>query len=180
MKTITEKQTVEKVYNNLCSLNKGVKQAFSSIKKEMDGHLDSINQNTNEIQSCYEYLTELDSKMDLLNERLDDMELLLKPEMKFSEDINLSLREQEVFMILYANEEPLTAIEVSRRLGFTVEMVERYLNTILTKGVPILKNFNEGQVFLSLDLKFKDLQARKNILNIDEGISQQLLNEKMI
>lgn len=146
----------------------------------MDGHLDSINQNTNEIQTCYEYLTELDSKIEKINSRLDSFELFLNPETNYPENIKLSLREQEVFMILYAVEEPSTAIDISRRLGFTVEMVERYVNNIIKKGVPILKNFTNGQVFFSLDLKFKDVQARKNILNIDEGISHQLLNEKAI
>lgn len=161
-------------------MNVGVKKAFSAVKDELDQHLDSINQNTNEIQSCYEYLAELDQKLEKLNERLDDLQFTITPETEAQYDISLSHREQEVFMVLYTEEDPITSREISRRLGLTVEMVDQYLQTMAAKGIPLLRTFVNNKVYQSLDLKFKDLQARKNVLRINESISQQLLNEKAI
>lgn len=161
-------------------MNGGIKQAFSHVKDEMDHHLDSINQNTNEIQSCYEYLAELDAKIDKLSERFDDIQLSLSPEEVSYDNISLTHREQEVFMVLYTVEDPITSAEIGRRLGLTVEMVERYLANVLGRGIPILKTFVSGKVYHSLDLKFKQLQARQNVLNISQQLSVQLLEEDAI
>jgi len=162
-------------------MNVGVKHAFTKVKAEMDQHLDSINQNTNEVQSCYEYLAELDAKIEKLGERVDELQFALVPEQQEpAYDIVLTHREQEVFMVLYTCEDPVTGLEVARRLGLTVEMVDQYLGNISAKGVPILRTFANGKVYHSLDLKFKDLQARKNVLRINEALSHQLLTDKVI
>ena len=44
---------------------------FVKIKQEFLEHLDSINQNTNEIQANYEYLKEFETKLEKLRERID-------------------------------------------------------------------------------------------------------------
>ncbi len=159
-------------------MNVGVKRAFTAVKEEMNQHLDAINQNTNEVQACYEYLAELDAKIGKLSERLD--ELQLAPTHEETVVITLTHREQEVAMVLYAVEDPITSLEMAKRLGLTVEMVDRYLVNLAAKGVPILKTFVNGKVYHSLDLKFKELQARRNVLMISETISQQLLTDKAI
>lgn len=169
-----------KLYDSLVRMNAGVKQAFGSVKEEMDQHLDAINQNTNEIQSCYEYLAELDAKIEKLNERLDELQFAFSPVEEERIEISLTHREQEVFMVLYTAEDPVTSLEIARRLGLTVEMVDRYLGAVSVKGVPILRSYANGKVYHSVDLKFKDLQARRNVLRIDESISAQLLKEKVI
>ena len=46
-----------------------LKGVFSDVKEELEDHLTAINENTNEISANYEYLCEIDSKMDKLNER---------------------------------------------------------------------------------------------------------------
>ncbi len=163
---------------SLRRMNAGVKEAFGRVKEEMNQHLDAINQNTNEIQACYEYLAELDAKLDKMAERLDALQFSISSEQVPA--ITLTHREQEVFLVLYTREDPVTSVEVARRLGLTVEMVDQYLTSIVAKGVPLLRTFASGKVYHSLDLKFKDLQARKNVLGIGEAVSQQLLNEKAI
>ncbi len=161
-------------------MNSGVKQAFSKIKTEMDQHLDTINQNTNEIQACYEYLAELDAKLEKMNERLDEIQYRLEPSYQELERVHLTPREQEVFLVMYAVEDPITTADIARRLGLTIEMVEQYLTNISAQGVPVLKSFVNGKVYHSLDLKFKDLQARKNILQISDAVRAQVLVDKAI
>jgi len=171
---------MEQVQDSLRKMNLGVKQAFSAVKEEMTQHLETINQNTNEVQACYEYLAELDAKLEKLSERLDRMELATADDLPVAQNICLTHREQEVFMILYTAEDPVTALDVARRLGLTVEMVDSYLSNISAKGVPILRSFLSGKVYHSLDLKFKQLQAKKNVLKISESLSHQLLEDKAI
>ncbi len=166
--------------DSLRKMDAGVRKAFAAVKEEMNAHLETINQNTNEVQSCYEYLAELDAKLGKMAERLDELEFSLHPEQRFDDSVALTPREQEVFMVLYTADDPVTASEVGRRLGFTVEMVEQHLFSVMGKGVPILKTFVNGKVYHSLDLKFKDLQARRNVLHISETVSQQLLHDKAI
>jgi len=155
-----------------------VKKAFESIREELNVHLDTINQNTSEVQSIYDYLGELDSKIEKLSERIDEMQMFINPGYDTKFDVELTHREQEVFLVLYAETNKITAKDIARKLGFTDEMVNRYVYNLISKGIPILKHFVDNQLFLHLDLKFKDLQARKNILKIDESISKQLLSDK--
>ncbi len=143
-------------------------------------HLDSINQNTNEIESLYDYIADVDCKIEKLNERIDELFMFLKPIPKCDGlDLGLSHREQEVFIILYS-EDKVSLGAVAKRLGFTEEMVNRYVSSLTSKGIPVLRQFVGGDLFLYMDLKFKDLQAKKNVLKINESISKNLLSENPI
>jgi hypothetical protein len=158
----------------------GIKKAFFDVKEEMNVHLETINQNTSEIQAIYEYLNELDAKIEKLNERIDEIQMFVSPDEEDKFSIELTHREQEVFLILYSETGSIIAKDIGRKLGFTDEMVNRYIYNMISKGLPILRQFKDGEMHISLDLKFKDLQARKNVLKIDESISKQLLSDKAI
>lgn len=156
-------------------------QSFNQIREELDTHLDSINGNTNEIQNLFDYLSEVELKVNKLTERLDEVTLAMNPELKTAKfDIELSLREQEVFMCLYTSERPLTLIDVARRIGLTEDMINNILYKLITKGIPIIKSYRNESMFLQLDSGFKDLQARKNLLNIDEKITKEMSQQKLI
>ena len=161
-------------------MQNSIKKAFSEVKEEMNVHLETINQNTSEIQAIYEYLNELDAKIEKLNERIDEVQMFVTPveEDKFS--IELTHREQEVFLVLYAETSSITAKDIGRKLGFTDEMVNRYIYNMISKGLPILRQFKDNEMHISLDLKFKDLQMRKNVLKIDESVSKQLLSDRAL
>ena len=162
------------------TIEDGLRHAFESIKDEFNVHLDSINQNTSEIESLYEYIADVDSKIEKLNERIDELFMLVSPMAK-SEDFGVELthREQEVFVILYS-EDKISLKDAAKRLGFTEEMVNRYVSSLVSKGIPVLRQFIGSDLFLYMDLKFKDLQAKKNVLKINESISKNLLNENQV
>jgi DNA-binding NarL/FixJ family response regulator len=165
----------------LQSMQTSIKASFQAVKSELDTHLDSINQNTTELESVFEYLSEIDEKIEKLGQRLDELQLFINPEMspdKFK--VKLTLREQEVFMVLYAVQKQVTLKDIARRLGLTEEMVNNYVFNLISKGIPILKQFKNNQMFLYLDMKFKDLQARKNVLDINKSVSEQLTGDKAI
>jgi len=158
---------------------KGIKLAFEHVKQELDEHLDSINYGTREIQTIYDYLNELDAKIEKLNERIDELQIVVNPESENKTCINLTNREQEVFLVLYAEEKILLNC-MAKKLGFTDEMVNKYVYNLISKGIPIFTESYNNTVSFSLDLKFKHLQAKKNILNINESISKEILSEKII
>ncbi|MFA6072556.1 MAG: hypothetical protein WC758_00385 [Candidatus Woesearchaeota archaeon] len=166
--------------NDIKDVQKGIKNAFKAVKEEMNVHLETINQNSSEIQSIYEYLNELDSKIEKLNERIDELQMFINPEQEETFAIELTNREQEVFLIIYSETSTISAKEISKKLGFSDEMVNRYVYNMISKGVPLLRQYKDNEVFVSLELKFKELQARKNVLKIDESISKQLLSDKAL
>jgi predicted nuclease with TOPRIM domain len=160
-------------------MDESLKVSFSRIKEEMDIHLDSINENTNEINSNFEHVARLEDKIDKLNERIDELHMMFssligdKPEVKEVEfeKIKLSTREQEVFLALYTSQNELTYYDISRKLGLTPDLVEKYIKMMLEKGVPIIRKLTENKVFLMVDDEFKNLQTKENVLKIHENIS---------
>lgn len=171
------------VDKRLEAINKGLKVSFSKIREEIDIHLDSINENTNEINANFEHILKVEKKVDKLEERLDEIQMLISTltgtkestyQQKF-ENIKLNPREQEVFFVLYTTEDELTFRGIARRIGLTPELVEKYVETIIAKGVPIVRKYADSTTFLKLDKDFKDLQAKENILNLNEEIMQSVV-----
>ena len=164
----------------LKQMDTSLKVSFSKIKNELDNHLDSINENTNEINANFEHIVRVEDKVDKLNERIDELHMMIsslvgeKPKEKVNqfENINLSTREQEVFLALYTSTLDLTYYDIARKLGLTPELVERYVMSMINKGVPIIRKLTEKNIFLMIDEVFKDKQARENVLKLNETISQ--------
>jgi DNA-binding CsgD family transcriptional regulator len=160
-------------------VKKQISSGLKDIKEELDEHLISVNQNTNEIQTNYEYLCELDSKISKLKERLDEINAFLgmshpKSDYKISP---LTKNEKEVFLVLYTKGEEkdyLTYKEIGRSLALSKELVMGYITNLIEKGIPLIKRYAENQIYIKLDPKFKKIQAKENIVNIDEAISMKL------
>ena len=158
---------------------------FDEINEEFSDHLQAINENTNEIQSNYEYICELDSKIDKLNERMDEIVMLLKRnnlgliDEKLTFDIRpLNSKEKEIFIALYSLESEIGAVtylDIARKLSLPASLVQVYITNIYGKGIPINKRYRNSKVYLTIDSEFRDYQARKNIIGITEPISQKVV-----
>jgi DNA-binding CsgD family transcriptional regulator len=167
-----------RILNNsdLGKLKNTLKNAFMKIKGEFDDHRDSINQNTNEIQSNYEYLCRIDSKIDKLSERIDELTMFMQQDQS-SKDYkvsDLTSREKEVFLVLYANEAELGYKEIARKSGLTENLVICYISNLMTKGIPILKKYVEGDAKLIIDPDFKEYQMKNNVVGINETLSHSV------
>ena len=159
------------------SITTQLHSAFSEIKDKFDDHLTSINENTNEIQGNYEYLCEIDAKLEKVNERLDQITMFLqkhglkveeKPEFKIG---NLTKREEEVFLVLYTldgTKELTTYTDVARRTGLTEELAMGYIDNMIRKGVPISRKHAHHRTYLKLNPYFRTLQAKQNIMKLDQ------------
>ena len=157
--------------------NNQLHEAFSQVRDEFEDHLTAVNENTNEIQANYELVCNIDQKMNKLVERLDKIELFLQKQgMEIDEKeqfkpIRLSKREQEIFLILYTLEEikgSVSYLDIAKKLCLTEDIVASYISNMLQKGVPITKKYVANEAQLGLNQRFKALQAKENILQIEQ------------
>lgn len=154
------------------SRDEKLKEAFKKIKTELDDHLQSINENTNEIQANFEYNIKLEEKIEKLNEKLEEL-MIIKPK-KEHKKIKLTLREQEVFLILYTTNDYVNYAQIARKLGFTTQLTSSYCTNLIEKGIPILKRYVNKQAQVKLDPGFKELQAKENLINIDRRVADSV------
>ncbi len=158
----------------LQEMHRSIKGAFGKVKEELDNHLDTINQNSVEIQSLYEYLVALEKKMDKLSERLDTrlpMQNEIEP---------LTSREQEIFLLIYASDAPLRTSLIASRLDLAEDSVIHYIRSMVTKGIPLVQQAAQDDVLISLEAYFKEMQARQSIVRVDKSVSRQVLQEEAI
>ena len=99
--------------------------------------------------------------------------MFLKQATGEQEEINLTLREQEVFLAMYTSDELLSYRDIANKLGLTEVLISKYIKDVIKKGVPLLKLYEKNKVFLQIDDKFRDIQAKNNILNISETVLKQ-------
>lgn len=159
----SKKEDLEK----LDEFDKKIKAAFNSVREEMNDHLDSINQNTEEMQEQENRIIELEERFDKLKEQLDEMHMMLSKVLS-QKDISLNDSEKNVFMVLYAIEQtPLSYADISMRTGLTELAVKAHIFSMINKGIPIIEREIDGQSFFRLDRKFKELQAKENVLKIE-------------
>jgi NTP pyrophosphatase (non-canonical NTP hydrolase) len=171
-------------------MERALKASFSKIKFELDDQREAINENTNEIQSNFEYVDELDKKIDKLSERLDDLNLYLAniarvlnidtidiEEQRFEQlKISLTRHEKEVFSIIYVmceQDVKPTLKRLSTRLGYTTEMTKNYLLQLMDKGIPLSITKGDNDLIIDLDPAFRRVQTRKNIVGLDSSLMAQ-------
>ena len=147
-----------------------------NIKQEFEEHLQAINENTNEISANYEYICEIENKIDKLSERVDEIQMFIESNSNvgFSRVGNfdvkrLNRREQDVFLVIYTLEEErgsLTYEDIAERLNISEELAGLYVTSLIEKGVPIMKRYINSRPHLRLDPIFKTLQTKENILQL--------------
>jgi DNA-binding CsgD family transcriptional regulator len=153
-----------------------VKLAFKRVKQELDEQLSCINENSQDVSELNELVLHLDRKIDKLTERLDNLDIVLNPKFQVG-SVQLTKREQEVFLAL-SSSSGLTAVQVAKVLGFTPDMVNLYIINMIGKGVPIRKELAGDLLVFSIESDFKDIQLRRNILNIDSRLSRQAVERQ--
>ncbi len=154
--------------SRLEEIEKNIRAAFRAVKEEMEDHLTSINENTSELQEHASHLDGLEAKFEKLQEKVDEIHLMLSKLTSQNKEFSLTDSEKNVFMVLYAIEQtPLSYADISMRTGLTELAVKAHIFSMINKGIPILERTIDGQSFFRLDKKFKELQAKENLLQID-------------
>ncbi|MDP7244838.1 MAG: hypothetical protein QF568_05830 [Flavobacteriales bacterium] len=165
-------------------INFELKEALKTIKKELDGHLEAINENTGEIQTSYECVNEVNDKLEKLAERIETIEIFLQKYSNFtaiekSFDIKpLTKTEQHVFLVIYAlgGEKGLVSYaDIIKKTALPGYVVSEYIARLIEKGIPLMKKYINNIPCIKLNPEFKRIQAKENILCIDPA-QKELVN----
>jgi len=138
----------------------------AAIRKMLDEHLAAINDNTTEIQALFDYLQEIEIKVEKFSQRLDQTQLSLgipKPKINVAP---LNHIERKIFLVLYTEASLLTYPEIAQRTALSPSIMPECIATLIQKGVPFKRSFFDSQLFVGLDPEFKELQAKENIINL--------------
>ena len=161
-----------------------LKEALKSVKTELDGHLEAINENTGEIQTSYECVNEVNDKLEKLAERIEAMEIFLQKYSNFtaiekSFDLKpLTKTEQHVFLVIYALEDEkglVSYADICKKTALPSYVVSEYIARLMEKGIPLVKKYINNIPYIKLNPEFKRLQAKENILCIDTA-QKELIN----
>ncbi len=110
------------------------------MREEQEDHLTSINQNTDEIHANFEAVHQLNQKINKLNERIQELSMPSEIAGKSADNPSveaLTTREQEVFLVLYTEENFVSQSEIGRRLQLPMTLVRQFLTSLMEKGVSI-------------------------------------------
>ena len=159
-------------YTNFSVIDARLKESFKKIRDEMDAHLETINDNSAEIQQSYDITERLEQRMDKLDEKINELSLMIKQifanNTQEKTQYMLSKYEQKIFLALYTEEEAaLSAVDISIRLNLSDLIVKAALSSLAKKGIPVLKAEVNGKTYFKLDRDFREMQAKDNILNIE-------------
>ncbi len=137
---------------------------LSTIRAALEEHLSAINENSNEIQALFDYLQEMESKIDTLNSRLDGLQI--ETEQKVVNIQPLNDIERQVFLVLYMAEGFLDFHEIARRSKLSQSCVQEHLRSLSSKGIPFTRTLSDKQILVQIDSKFKEKQAKENVVNL--------------
>ena len=143
-----------------------MKEEFNSIKRILDEHLNSINDNTDEIQVLFDYLHDIETKMDRLSSRLDQLQMSQNSSIEKMKVSPLTTDEKKIFLVLYTEEHRITFEEIAKKSHLSNPIVKEKLNTLVEKGIPLERFYSNGQFFFSITKEFKDIQAKENLVNL--------------
>ncbi|MBI2102397.1 hypothetical protein HYT55_01040 [Candidatus Woesearchaeota archaeon] len=143
-----------------------VEKDIQKIKHALEEHLSAINENTEEIQSLFDFLNEIELKIDKVSQRLDHFQLSLGQPAEKVQIAPLTHIERKIFLVLYTEETPLSQKEIIDRSGFSADFVRECISSLIKKGIPLQRSFFNEQIFVRLDPRFKELQAKENVINL--------------
>jgi hypothetical protein len=151
-------------------------EVLLSLRSEMDEHRQVINDNTNEIQTNFEFLCELDKKIDLLCDRMDEIARVVKGDKceKRFQVTPLNQQEKQIFSTVFNMTETAPQVsyaQIANKLGMGAHVVASYATRLAEKGVPVVKKIHGGKVFLSFPGEFRQIQIKENIVGIDAPLS---------
>ncbi len=143
-----------------------MKSDFIKVKQQLEEHLTAINENTSEIQALFDYLQDMEHKMERLAQRLDQLQLGQEKQADRKPITSLTQIEKKVFLALYTEETPVSYKEVAVKTNLPLSLIPECVSSLCDKGIPFQRSFYNDTLFLKLDPRFKEMQAKENLVNL--------------
>lgn len=151
-------------------------EILQSMRSELDEHRSVINENTNECQTNFEFLCQLDKRMDALQDKIGELVLAIKGAQPRNNKVKpLSVREKELFLALLSLTESMPSVtysQLSRAVGWSTSIVGSYLARMSDKGIPINRNMISGVMHVSIHQSFRQAQIKKNVVGLEVPLSR--------
>jgi len=149
-------------------IDKAMGAELKKVRQALEEHLTSINDNTTEIQSLFDYLQEIEVKLEKISQRLDQVQIGAEVQSTVTKPAvaPLTQMEKKVFLTLYTGEMPLSYREISERSGISPSIVHECISSLTSKGIPLVRSFCNDQMFFKLEPLFREAQAKENLINL--------------
>ena len=142
-----------------------MKKDLQSVRQALEEHLNSINDNSSEIQALFDYVQQVEVKIDKLAHRLEEAQLAY--DCVHTKSVSpLNQEEKKVFLILYTEEGPLSFREIAEKSGMKPSLIPDCVSSLVQKGIPLRRSYFQDRLFFKLDPEFKELQAKENVINL--------------
>src|SRR3989338_11235964 len=108
---------------------KSMNKEFTAIRKMLEEHLAAINDNTAEVHALFDYLQELEIKLEKYSQRLDQTQLSLgipKPKTNIAP---LNQVERKLFLVLYPGESLMTYQEIAEKSELSLSVIPEYISS---------------------------------------------------
>ncbi|MEK6938770.1 MAG: hypothetical protein AABX04_07040 [Nanoarchaeota archaeon] len=141
---------------------------LKKVKQALEEHLTSINDNTQEIQSLFDYLQEIEVKVEKISQRLEQVQMGAEVSAATVKQTVTPLNqvEKKVFLTLYTAEIALSYREISERAQVSPAIVHECISSLVSKGIPLVRSFCNDQMFFKVEPAFKEAQAKENLINL--------------
>ncbi len=150
---------------------------FSAVREQIDDHLESINENTGEIELQNNFICEIDNRLTKMEERMDELHFLLKnlvTQAKLS--VELSKDEQRAFLILYTHDKFMSTQTLSKKAYLSEDSTGELMMSLMDKGIPLEREILDGNMYFRMNNEFKLRQAKEQIIKIDSDVTGQFQN----
>jgi len=167
-------------------LDVGLSNELQGLRQELDDHLTAINENTDEIEMNFSYLINIEKKVKHLENKMDKIIFMLSKlvpetqEILPKKQINISDKEESVFSVLYSTPKALDCVQIAKQLRRSESYVRYSINALFSKGIPISKHIINKKTYFSLDLEFKELQCKENILNLSKTLTLDCFDQSIL
>ncbi len=169
---------MENVKKGAVTLSYELRELVTQIEDRFEDHLIAINENTSELITVYEGLSEIDTKIEKLSERVEQIEHFLHKagftieakEKEYSIE-PLTKKEKEIFLVIYTLNESgdyVSYADIGKKTSLPEDLACLYVSGMTQKGIPFLKKCIDNKVCIKIDDRFKEKQAKENLLGIEQ------------
>ncbi len=141
--------------NSLVEIDSKIRNSFEAVKDELEDHLTAINENTDELKNHVNFMNEVDSRVEILAEKVEALQLMVMQMMKSS----LNENEKKVLEVFEKSTSFLSCRDIAITANVSDLFVKAHLFSMICKGVPLKEKVIDSQSYFALEKKPDDKQT---------------------
>ncbi|GEM_PF-4162849 len=170
MNSMTNKGVADISAQEILSFTEGtiVKQVLDTMRDELDDHRQTINENTTEIETVFEFLSALEAKFDNVQQLVERLALSLQEPQQLIGALNRREKAVCQSLFLLGKTKPwVSCEELAKHCQISREVLAATLAGLVTKHVPVMKKYDHTRAYAQLAPSFREQQAKHNVIKAD-------------